>query len=431
VAIESPAGRYVSSVNASSAQAEQRLSERIRQTWRLRAVDNDLEHAFGRNVLVAGRNLRNFGMELKHVDAGPLDLNSRQFDVLRRTRSDTPPFVFQFTAPPTHPWCFRIWALRHDALDTLGGFPMVTVSEREAEAFTMALIMGSRFDTLVEDPATYMTTKKANRYPGACLQCGDWVPASTGLLLRPQADKSPWAVIHTACRQVALPSLSTLEFTFDTGEPAYYLAKYDNELVPDEAWPEVLPPSSYDDPPLQPAYTAAARRYLRVAGVIDRTARPIIAERPQLRLVRQRTSAVEIAERVLRKARGENASPADIERAVSNLENQTTERILRQPWVDDASIERFARNSERLLNLRVPGPFVGRDSRRNYDEWPGLSIATWDWEVIREHEARARAKAQKLPRCSICGSPMWLDQIETHYSCQSHGDTNSGPTATC
>jgi hypothetical protein len=85
-----------------AAAAEQAMSERIRSTWRLRAVDDGFQATLGRKVLIAGRDLRNIGMELKHVLAGPLDLNDRQFDVLRRTRGDTPPFLFQFVDDP---WC--------------------------------------------------------------------------------------------------------------------------------------------------------------------------------------------------------------------------------------------------------------------------------------------------------------------------------------
>lgn len=40
-----------------------------------------------------------------------------------------------------------------------------------------------------------------------------------------------------------------------------------------------------------------------------------------------------------------------------------------------------------------------------------------DWPAIKAEERRAKAKARKLPRCSTCTNPMWLDQPGNHHVC--------------
>jgi hypothetical protein len=403
----------------SAAIAERALSERIRQTWRLRAVDDDLLAALGRHVLIAGRDLRNFGMELKHVDAGPLDLNDRQYEVLRRTRGDTPPFVFQFTAPPEHPWCFRIWALREDSLRALGRHPHVTVNESDAEAFTMALTIGRRFTTTLVSPSRYRRTRTANRRPGTCLECGAPVRSGEGYLLAP-VDGSQWGVVHPTCNAALL---SSVEITLDRGEPAYYLARFSDALVADDVWPAVIEPRDYSEPGLRPAHVDVAARYLKSAGVFDRAPAPV-ERRPELTLVRQRTSATEIAERVLEGIRRSRQSDdhREVERAVDEIEKRLTGRILRSPWVDEESLARLQRHAARLVNLAIPGPFAGSDAsstaQANFDAWPGHAIATWDWDAIRDAEAAAARKGAQMRRCEWCGNPMWLDQVERHHSCR-------------
>lgn len=397
------------------------LSERIRSTWRIHAVDDDLQRAFGEVVLVAGRDLRNIGMELKSVHAGPLDLNSRQFDVLRRTRIDTPPFVFQFTAPPDHPWCFRVWALRWDALECLDGRPCVTLSERDAEAFVMALTGGSRFfdRTIVTGPRFAMTERR-NWYPGSCVQCGQRIDKGAGYLLEPERSGRR-AVIHPACRGVRP---ATVEIGFDNGERAYWLASFDSRMAPEDAWPEVTAPRSYAESPLRPVHADAARQYLRLSGALD-PAVDAATKPPQLTVVEQRLSATEICERVLRSIRDERPSTSEVARAADRLEHEVTGRILRTPWVDEESLARMAASAERLIGMKAPGPFVGSDGRHNFDDWPGIEVGFWDWTAIRSEEARAKAKASALPRCSACHDPLWLGQPGIHHTCRRrHG----GPT---
>lgn len=398
-----------------AALAERNLSERIRQTWRLRAVDDDLQAALGRRVLIAGKDLRNFGMELKHIDAGPLNLNDRQYDVLRRSRQDVPPFVFQFTAPPEHPWCFRIWALRDDALEALGQHPCVTVTEHEAEAFTMALTMGTRFTTTVVTPSRFRPTTTMNKYPGSCLSCGTRIPTGQGICLAP-VDGKQWAVVHPGCNTRPLASV---EITLDEGEPAYYLAQFDDRLVTETVWPDVIPPRNYAAPPLKPSHVSQAARYLDVAGVFDRA--PDTLTRPELTLIRQQTSAAEIAERVLQRINDQRqADPSAVANAVAQLETRLTDHILRSPWIDDQSLRRLSHHAERLIGMSIPGPFAGSDSgsshRANLTQWTGFDIAEWDWTAIREAEALAKSKGSRLPSCDQCGKPLWLGQHGHHQS---------------
>jgi hypothetical protein len=402
-------------MRASAALAERALSERIRQTWRLRAVDDDLLDALGRRVLIAGKDLRNFGMELKHVDNGELDLNDRQFDVLRRTRADTPPFVFQFSAPPDWPWSFRLHALRKDSLEALGGHPYVTVTEREAEAFTMALTMGSAFTTTDVTPARFRRTEQANRYEGTCLACGGPVATGRGICLAPTAGTPRWSVLHRAC-DTTVDTLSTVEMVFAGGEPAVYLAHFADDLVADHVWPEVIPPHDYAEPPLRPAHVMTAARYLEVAGVFDR-APERVHRAPTLTVVRQRTSAAEIAERVLRQIRaerGDRVDTATVQRAVQDLASQVAQRR-RSPWIDEAALRWAGHHAAEVVASGRPGPF-GRGS-----QWEGVDTAAWDWAAIRQAEANAQAKLARLPTCERCGGVLSLGQSNVHSSCSASG----------
>jgi hypothetical protein len=374
----------------SAALAERALSERIRHTWRLRAVDDDLESALGRTVLIAGKDLTNFGMELKHVDAGPLDLNNRQFDVLRRTRSDTPPFVFQFTAPPAHPWSFRLHGLREDSLEALGGHTYVTTTERETEAFTMALIAGASFPftTTVHTPPRFRRTDRPNGHEGTCLACGALVAPSAGVLVQALEPGRPrWSVLHRNCGLDAV-SMSSLEVILDDGEPAYYLAQFDDELVADDIWPEVIPPADYAAPPLQPSHTGAAASYLRAAGVFDR-APALLHSRPALTVVRQRIDVAERAQRIVAEVRAQRGEPVDdasVQRAVRDIAAELR-RGRHSPWIDEAKLQWVAGRAPDVVARGVPGPFVGSDRL---------------WHPIITAPATTLAR-QDRPTCQHCG----------------------------
>jgi len=462
--------------------AERALSARIRQSWRLRAVDDDLLAALGRRVLVAGKDLRNFGMELKSVEAGPLNLNDRQYDVLRRTRADTPPFVFQFTAPRKHPWCFRVHALRDDALGALGRRPYVTLTEAQAEAFTATLVMGMNFATTHVESTQFTSTERPNLYRGTCLVCGGSVEAGAGLLLRPVIDGGPWAVEHGGCRSA---NVSSVEIDFDEGEPAVYLGKFSNESVPADVWPEVVPPRDYSTPALREPHLEAAARVLELMGVLDEAPEPI-PPRPELTLVRQRTSAAEIVERVLARIRDEGAEPGPDDEPAAPTQQLPPSAIARCEGCglvceldlfgaatgdevaacDDcgSSISVIAladdpvylagfgagwdtladalhqvkrqladrikdgpwvtQQARRLIGRRVPGPFGGSDRQWSYggpirgDPDAEPDFESWDWDAIEDYERRARQKSASLPKCQICGRSMWLGQDGTHNACR-------------
>jgi hypothetical protein len=402
-----------------AAAAEQAMSERIRSTWRLRAVDDDFQATLGRKVLIAGRDLRNIGMELKHVLAGPLDLNDRQFDVLRRTRSDTPPFLFQFVDDP---WCFRVWPLREDALEATAGRAFVTLNEREAEAFTFALVMGASFPFAVTEvePQRFEVTRRPNKFSGYCIDCGGPIAQRRGWLAR-SSTRARWVVIHQQCaaRTTMIPTIST---GLDPRTSAEYLAHFDTTLVDDDVWPEVVPPRDYSDPPLRPASVLPAARLLRAMGVLDRVdGQPEVIARPDLRIVPQRANAVAIVERVMRRIaaeRGESApSDAEIEAGVQRYERQVFTRIMRSPYIDEAALRSLQRTFARVVGTGRPGPFGGSGATRSLDSWAGTDLRDWDWPAIWEEEEAARLKGLRLPRCGACASAMWAGQTDRHHAC--------------
>ena len=54
----------------------------------------------------------------------------------------------------------------------------------------------------------------------------------------------------------------------------------------------------------------------------------------------------------------------------------------------------------------------------------------WDWPGIHRAEAAAKAKADRLPKCRLCGQPMWLGQVDVHIACgRTHGDTDTDPAS--
>lgn len=467
---------------SAAAMAEQALSARIRQRWRIQAVDDDLRTALGRKVLVAGKDLRNFGMELKSVEAGPLNLNDRQYEVLRRTREDIPPFVFQFTAPPDYPWCFRIHALRDDSLSALGRRPYVTLTEAQAEVFTATLVMGVNFTTTHVESTQFTPTNRRNLYADMCLVCGGPVKAKKGRLLQPKVPGGRWAVEHEGCRSA---NAYSVEIVFDEGEPAFYLGKFSNRSVPADTWPEVIPPQDYSTPGLREPHVREAARLLKLMGVFDEAPEPI-PPRPALTLVRQQTSAAEIAERVLARIREERAEPEyEAEPAASTQQmppsaiarcegcglvsefellgaapgDQVSDcddcdspvyvialtddpvylagfgagwdahadavhqvkRQLADRIEDSPWVTEHARD---VIRRPVSGPFGGSDRQWSYsapirgDPDAETDIESWDWDAINEREQRARQKGASLPKCRICGRSMWLGQNGTHVACR-------------
>lgn len=370
-----------------AATAERACNERIRQTWRIQAVDDDLLASFGRSVLVAGQDLRNIGVELKPVEAGPLDLNDRQYSVLRASREDVPPFVFQFTAPPTHPWAFRIFALRRDSLDALKGRSHALATERQAEAFTMALVMGTRFTTTRHSVSRWTPTGGPNRYPGPCMECGALVKEGAGMLLRRRNGKG-YQSAHKGCVGTGA---SSVEVVLDDGEPAYWLGKFNDTLPSNDAWPDVILPRDYSHPPLRPAHVDVAAAYVWTSGMLI-PEEPVI-HRPDLRVVEggmrrrpgllrasgdldrivaeQSTDISDIAVTSMAELSGVDrhevnpVQAADAARAFSEV---VTERH-RALWLDARALVWSQRHAESVVRTGAPGPFGGREARRDYQEW--------------------------------------------------------------
>lgn len=400
-------------LSPAAAAAEQGMSERMRRTWRVWAVDDDIAAVTGRKVLVAGKNLRNIGIELKSVLAGPLDLNNRQYDVLRRTRDDIPPFVAQFTSPPQQPWGFRIFALRHDSLEALGGHAYVTLTERQAEAFVFTLCSGRNFPfTEVHTAMPFRHTSRTNQYPGSCVACGARVPEGQGLLLE-QSDGRRWTTIHQGCSRAEM-TIPTVEVTLAGGAAAMYLAEFDDTPIPDDVWPKVVPPRTYQDAPRKPAFVIQAARYLDVVGALDRA--PFATPRPDLSIVPQPVPAESLVERALRVGKRQPPTDRQIQKAVEDYELQATGHILRSAWVDNASLGQLETWAQRVVKMGIAGPFGGSKG-----SGPGVDIAEWDWPGIRANERAAREKIRRMPRCGECGQSMVLGQTVHHFVCKRTG----------
>ena len=246
-------------------------SHRIRDQWRIHAVDDDYHRAVDRHVLVGGVDLRDFGFELKANSAGPLDLNSRQFQVQRATlREGVPPFVVQHTNPPEHPWCFRVWALRTDALRILDGRPWVTMSERQAEAFFCALCRGIEFtETHIATPERVELPQR-NQWGGRCVECFRRVDPGDGFLFAKE-NGNPHRVEHARCRDAR----HTLQIK-DFDPEAFALAGLHTDLVARQIWSPVALPNDYSIPPLRPVFEKAARRVLEAFNVFNQDDAPIL-----------------------------------------------------------------------------------------------------------------------------------------------------------
>ena len=51
------------------------------------------------------------------------------------------------------------------------------------------------------------------------------------------------------------------------------------------------------------------------------------------------------------------------------------------------------------------------------DDLEGDDPANWDWGAIAEEERRAAAKGDRLPKCWVCGNPLWCGQHDRHHLC--------------
>ena len=51
------------------------------------------------------------------------------------------------------------------------------------------------------------------------------------------------------------------------------------------------------------------------------------------------------------------------------------------------------------------------------DDGEPVDVSDWDWDAIRAEERNARAKGDRLPRCWVCGNPMWCGQRDRHHTC--------------
>lgn len=272
--------------SALAAQAERALTDRIRARWRLHAVDDDLANSVDRRILIAGRDLTNMGMEFKSVDDGPLDLNARQYEVLRRSlRPGVPPFVVQFTNPPGNAWCFRLFALRDDGLDLVRHHPCLTLTEAEMEAFTMAAFCGGRWVSVDTAGRRYREILVPNRWAAPCISCSRTVQAGDGILLQPLDRPGPKQVQHQHCREATDPLTLRVARTVifdamvDRADVDAYrfgmLHGLDDTLVSETVWPAVTPPRFYGMPELNQLHVADAQQFLAAAGVFDRAERPI------------------------------------------------------------------------------------------------------------------------------------------------------------
>jgi hypothetical protein len=219
--------------------------------------------------------------------------------------------------------------------------------------------------------------------------------------------------------------IPTVEIEISDGEPAMYLAGFDDTLVDDDVWPDVVLPRTYEDAPRKPAYIDRAARYLDAVGALDRGQGAI--RRPDLRLIRNPVPAETLVERALRMVTRHPPSDRQISDVVRQYETLVTGRILGSAWVDDASLTALQSHSERLIGLRIPGPFAGSDrgstQTANLAAWVGVDVAGWDWAAIRANESIARQKSRRMPRCAECGRPMVLGQLDRHMAC---GGASSG-----
>lgn len=249
-----------------SAVAEElRVSRRIRERHRLAAVDDDgLLAVQERRLLVAGINLVNFGMEIKSVRRGPLDLNDRQYEVIRDQPEGRPPFVVQFTCPPDYPWASRWWPLRDDAVRALCSYSGVVMTEAEMEAFTYALTTGQSGTRTEVQSAEWLdrfeNTFRTNARPQPCCACEHDVEPGDGTLLVPWGgDRRSPSVAHRACMAYEVTVVT------DNGLPAMRSLGLDTELPAMDVWPEVVPLNTpYNSPPRsRPAFTSAASSYVR------------------------------------------------------------------------------------------------------------------------------------------------------------------------
>jgi hypothetical protein len=354
-------------MDAAAARDEQVAAHRIRDRWRIAAVDDDLEAAAGRTVLIAGYDLRNFGMELKANEAGPQDLNGRQFVVLRATiREGLPSFVVQCCVPPEDPFSFRLHANNAAALEVLAGNARVTTNEQETESFFYALCHGLKLDTVVvPDRGGDLVEVGTNRHAQRCMFCRSWVLEEEGLLLR-RWKKNGWLVAHRECRTArsyaAAEHVDVVdEIVTARGTSVWNERNMIEQRVPldttfpsVQTWARYTPPDDYGTPPLRAPHLRNACAYLRAVGAFDRA--DTLPVRPRLKVVPgartedpRESAAPHITARKPEGTRGRPLVPP-VRRTPARAEKSTAPVAVAEPCV----IEHECNGARRRLDVTVP-----------------------------------------------------------------------------
>jgi hypothetical protein len=267
--------------------AERVLSQRVRDTWRVYGIDDDLARVEDRVELTLGTRRGNVRLEFKSIHDGPLDLGGAQFVTLRAvTTPAVAHFVAQFTHPPEHPWAFRLIANNESALEAMVGYPLLVLSERDTEGFIFALTTRGMAEPLATftTPATFTT--RTNSFAGPCFVCSTTVRAGAGWLVSIRGRWRPACRSHHGGQRDAYGSvLFERAGSVSTGwssdpELDRLLGQFDTRLPDDEVWPEVTTPRAYDVADRGSNLTGG-RAYLRANGCLPVERAPVLT-RPKL-----------------------------------------------------------------------------------------------------------------------------------------------------
>lgn len=309
--------------NSAAALAEQRLHRRA-QKWRVAAIDEDLQRALTGNVqLTMGFGLRNINAEFKSIAEGPIDLNGKQFEVLRATAaSHVPPFAVQFTDPGfDQPWAFRVFPLRADALTYTDQRTWLLLSERDMEGWAWALTGGLSVSV---ETYTLKATGRYNTHPGPCIDCQHRVEPMQGALFLESSRGKVWRVAHIGCPTAEMHHDPTrpgrvhaeLSAELDRYHLDYLDQSFDSRLPDDAVWPRVILPRSYATPaPVSPFQNG----YLRLSGALDRmSAHTLSVGAPVLTLVHTTVDVEPIVTDAVA-LDGDSLTEAEFDRRASSL----------------------------------------------------------------------------------------------------------------